>query len=372
MSVQGTLVTNCEVLSGSGSFALAASGELRICDAAGIALTGAVGAVQTSNRTFSGEASYVYNGTVGQVTGSGLPSRVRSLTLNNAAGLTLSQALGIRQLARLQSGDLTTNGRTFTLVSVAGQGTAVLDNTGGLVLGTGTMQRAIDNNNAAGIGYRHYSTPMSNSTIGDLAAPGFTPMLDGTYNNIATAGHLNPFPTVFGYDQARIATATSSFTGFDKGWFSPTATTDPMLANRGYTANVPNGVLVDFVGDFNSGLQPSGPLLRGADAAAGWQLLGNPYPSPLNWKSVAAAQRPGMNAALYVFQSAGQYAGTYRTFLPGVSDSVTVSPLVDAGQGYFVRVTSSATPGAVNLTNANRVKFFGAQPVFGRSTATPI
>ena len=32
------------------------------------------------------------------------------------------------------------------------------------------------------------------------------------------------------------------------------------------------------------------------------------------------AQRPGMDAAMYVYQSTGQYAGTYRTFLPGVGN----------------------------------------------------
>ena len=80
---------------------------------------------------------------------------------------------------------------------------------------------------------------------------------------------------------------------------------------------------------------------------------------------MTAAQRPGMDAAMYVYQSTGQYAGTYRSYANGVG----TSPLVVAGSGYFARVSAAGTPGAVNLTNANRVTSFGAQPVFGRGAA---
>ncbi|WP_460503272.1 T9SS type A sorting domain-containing protein, partial [Hymenobacter agri] len=90
-----------------------------------------------------------------------------------------------------------------------------------------------------------------------------------------------------------------------------------------------------------------------------------PYPSPLDWSTVAPAQRPGMDAAIYVYQSTGQYAGTYRSYANGIGSS----PLVVAGSGYFARVSTVGTPGAVNLTNANRVTTFAPQPVFGRGMA---
>jgi hypothetical protein len=72
-----------------------------------------------------------------------------------------------------------------------------------------------------------------------------------------------------------------------------------------------------------------------------------------------------MDAAMYVYQSTGQYAGTYRTYANGVG----ASPLIVAGSGYFARVSTAGTPGAVNLTNTNRITTFDAQPVFGRGTA---
>jgi len=361
----GLLITNCQALTGSGSFALQAGAELRICDPAGISTTGATGAIQLAGtRTYASDATYTYNGTAAQVTGAGLPGTVRNLTVNNATGLTLSQGVSIVQVARLQSGNLSTGGQGFTLLSSA-TGTALVDNTGGVVTGTGTMQRAVTNA-VTGPAYRHFSSPVTNTTLADLNTTGFSPTFNTSYNNSATPSLVTPFPTVFGYDQNRVSTVTSTYGPFDKGWFSPAGASDVMQPTRGYTVNAPaTATPIDFVGTFNNAAQNSGSLSRGTDAQAGWQLLGNPYPSPLDWSTVTASQRPGMDAAMWVYQSTGQYAGVYRSFANGVGSS----PLIVAGSGYFARVTTPSSTGAVNLANANRITAFGAEPAFGRGTA---
>ncbi|MDO7851762.1 T9SS type A sorting domain-containing protein [Hymenobacter convexus] len=366
----GKLISNCQTLSGTGSFELQAGAELQICDPAGIAATGATGAIQLAGpRSFSTDAVYTYNGTAPQTTGAGLPATVRGLTVNSTAPLatdrtlTLSQPVSVAQVARLQSGNLNTGGQSFTLLSSTA-GTALLDNTGGVVNGAGTMQRAITST-VTGPAYRHFSSPVAGAPLSSLTTAGFTPTFNTAYNSSATPGAVAPFPTVFGYDESRLATVASNYSAFDKGWYSPTADTDVMQPTRGYTANAPaSAAPVAFTGTFNNATQNSGALSRGTDADAGWQLLGNPYPAPLDWNTVTPAQRPGMDAAMYVYQSTGQYAGTYRTYANGVG----ASPLVVAGSGYFARVSAAGTPGAVNLTNANRVTTFGTQPAFGRGT----
>jgi hypothetical protein len=360
----GKLITNCQTLSGAGSFELQAGAELQICDPAGIAATGSTGAIQLAgSRSFSIGGIYTYNGTAAQVTGAGLPSQVRTLAVNNPAGLTLTQAVSVAQVARLQSGNLATGGQPFTLLSTA-DGTALVDNTGGVITGNGTMQRAVTSA-VTGPAYRHMSSPVAGATVGMLATAGFAPTFNSAYNSSATPGAVAPFPTVFGYDETRLATAASNYAAFDKGWFSPADATETMQPTRGYTVNAPaTAAPIAFTGAFNNATQNSGTLSRGTDADAGWHLLGNPYPAPLDWSTVTPAQRPGMDAAMYVYQSTGQYAGTYRSFVGGVG----ASPLIVAGSGYFARVSAPGTPGAVNLTNANRVTTFAAQPTFGRGT----
>ena len=95
-----------------------------------------------------------------------------------------------------------------------------------------------------------------------------------------------------------------------------------------------------------------------------------PYPSPLDWGTVGAANTngsglSGMDAAAYVFQSTGPSTGQYQAFLNGIG-----AGLIAAGQGFFVRTTTPGVPGSVTLTNANRLTTFGAtQPVFQRSVS---
>ena len=371
LTIRGTggLAQNCQLLTGAGNFDLQAGGTLAICDAAGIAPTGVpTGAILlTGTRTYSPLANYIYNGTVAQVTGLGLPTTVLAVGVTNPANVTLSQALSLTQGLQLQGGNLNTGGFTFTLLSSAA-GTAGVVNVSGVVVGVTTVQRFINSSNS--LGYRHYSAPVSNTTMADLNAPGFTPTFNPAYNTSTTPGTVTSFPTVFGYDQSRIAAVTSNFSSFDKGWFSPAGPGDPMVVGKGYTVNAPNSALIDFVGTLNNGTVNSGTLSRGSDAAAGWQLLGNPYPSPLDWSTVTAGQRPGMDAAIYVFESAGQYGGSYRANVNGVGgNGNSGNPLVVSSQGYFARVTASNGTGSVSLDNSNRVTTFGSQPSFGRSTA---
>ncbi|MDB5267684.1 MAG: hypothetical protein JWP58_724 [Hymenobacter sp.] len=365
----GGLAQNCQLLSGTGSFDLQAGGTLAICDPAGIAPTGVpTGAVLLAGtHTYSPLANYIYNGTAAQATGLGLPTTVLAVGVANPANVTLSQALSLTQGLNLQSGNLITGGQPFILLSSA-TGTAGVVNAGGVVVGAATVQRYINSSNS--LGYRHYSAPVSGTTFADLNAPGFTPVFNPSYNSSATPGAVRPFPTVFGYNQDRIATVASNFSFFDKGWFSPAGPSDPMVVGKGYTVNAPNTALIDFVGTLNNGPVPSGTLNRGSNFAAGWHLLGNPYPSPLDWSTVAPPQRPGMDAAIYVFESAGQYGGSYRASVNGVGgNGNSPQPIVVAGQGYFVRVATGQPSGQVNLDNPNRVTTFGPQPSFGRGTA---
>lgn len=361
----GVLIQNCQPVTGLGVLNLLAGGELQICDPAGIALSGATGAIQLSGiRTYGTGALYTYNATAAQVTGSGLPGTVRTLTVNNPNALTLSQGVSISQLARLQSGNLITNGQPLTLLSAA-TGTALVDNTGGLIVGTGVMQRAVTSS-VTGPAYRQVSSPVVSTTFDDLTTGGFTPTFNPAFNSNPTPGTTSPFPTVFAYDQSRLATVTSSYDPFDIGWVTPAGGSSVMQPNVGYTVNAPaTAAPIDFMGTFNNAAQNSATLSRGLAADAGWQLLGNPYPSPLDWNTVTPAQIVGMDAAMYVFQSSGQYAGTYRSYANGLG----ASPLIDAGSGYFARVTTPGGTGTVSLTNANRVTTFDTQPVFGRGTA---
>ena len=367
----GTLHTACHPLTGAGSFVLEAGATLSICDPGGISSLGATGAVRLAGpRSFSPEASYVYNGVAPQTTGTGLPAQVRHLGTTNANTLALTAPVSVAQVLTVGgAGNLALNGHALTLLS-SSAGTALLVNSGsGLVTGnTGVMQRYIDDQGNPAGGYHHFSAPVAGSTVADLTTPGFTPRVNSAYNSSPTPSSVRPFPTVFGYNESRLANAATGISPFDKGFESPDSLTEALVPGKGYTVHLATTTLVDFTGTFTQGVRTVGGLARSAPAPAagpadqtGWQLLGNPYPAPLDWSTVSAANRPNLEAAVYVYQSTGPYGGVFHSFVNGTG---TGTGLLAAGQAFFVRVSAAGAVGSLTLTNANRLTAFAAQPAF--------
>ncbi|GAA4370932.1 hypothetical protein GCM10023185_45910 [Hymenobacter saemangeumensis] len=373
----GQLLTACERLTGAGSFVLQAGATLGICNVNGISLSDTTGAVQVSGmRSYSNDALYLYNGTVAQATGPGLPAQVRELIVSTTGGnLTLTNSLAIAQVLRITTpdfnyGNLDLGGRTLTLRSSAA-GTALIhnDGNGSVLANTGTcrMERYITPSLNPGAGYRHFSSPIPDMTIGQLATTGFTPVLNQAYNTSATPTSVTPFPNVFGYDQTRLSTATNNLDAFSKGWVVPTAST-PMAPAHGYTVHVPASAVLTFTGSsFNQG-QPGRFISpgRGPQADAGWVLVGNPYPSPFDLSVPGAQARINLDAANYVFESTSTYGGQYRAFVNGIGSG---SPLLAAGQGFFVRMSVAGQNSALSFARGGRLTSFASQVPFRRGTA---
>jgi hypothetical protein len=108
-----------------GTFTLADGGTLGIGDAAGITTSGTTGNIRvTGTRTYNTGANYIYNGSAAQVTGTGLPATVNSLTFNNTVGaITFTAACAV------------TNDFSITAGSKANLGTLLSHSAGTLILG---------------------------------------------------------------------------------------------------------------------------------------------------------------------------------------------------------------------------------------------
>jgi hypothetical protein len=305
-----------------------------------LALTGAL------TQTIGGTLSTFPNLTVGTAAA----NTTGPVTILSTGGVTLNGSLAIG------------NGQAFTLLSDANGTAFVVNNGAAVATGTATVQRYITSTLNTGAGYHHYSTPVSGNTVADFTTANFTPTVNPAYNSSPTPPTTVPFPTVYTYDQSRLGLNNTS-PEFDKGFASPAALSDPLIPTSGYALNIPGTELVDFVGTLNSGSISRVNLTRGPQASAGYHLLGNPYPAPINYTTVAAAST-GLEGALYVYQSTGQYVGQYRSYINGIGN-----PVLPVAQGFFVRVASGQT-GTVNFTNAARLTAPDNTP-FQRPAADP-
>jgi hypothetical protein len=217
-----------------------------------------------------------------------------------------------------------------------------------------TVQRALDPSLNAGTGYRHYASPVQSATVADLATTAtggsFAPVVNPAYNMAANPAGVTPFPTVYGYDDSRLS-LPNSLSDFDKGFFSPAALGDALAVGRGYAVNIAASEVVDFQGTLNNGDQALAltSALPGY-AAGGWQLLGNPYPAPLDYSLIDPADRAGLDDALYVYSSTGPYVGQYRSYVNRIGN-----PVLPLGQGFFVRAAAGQATAAITFRNSQRL-----------------
>ncbi|MCI1188463.1 DUF4394 domain-containing protein [Hymenobacter sp. DH14] len=342
----------------------------------GAVLTLADGSVlSVSGNIVNNSATITSSGTnvTGRITLAGAAAQTISGTLTTfpnltvgAAGASIGGPVSIRR-GLVLNGTFTTASQTLTLLSDATGTAYVVNNGGAAVAGAATVQRYITPTNP-GPGYRHYSTPVSGNTVSDFTTPSYLPVVNSAYNSAADPRMVQPYPTVFYYDQSRLATSNLSYAvgDFDNGFLSPGALTDGLVVGRGYTVNIGGTNLVDFTGTLNNGAYSSGALARGAQSNAGYHLLGNPYPGAINYNTVLGAST-GIESALYVFKSNGQYTGTYTSYVNGASTN-TGTNVLPVGQGFFVRVAAGQT-GNVSFTNAARLDAPDNTP-FQRTTGT--
>jgi hypothetical protein len=150
-------------IGGSGPFIVNSSATLECGNEGGLD-----SALQNSGTTtLSIEGNYTFNGEAAQITGSLLPDTVNDLTVNNSAGVTLSDDVLVNQNLTITDGSLDLDGNTITLGS-----TSVLNETpGNTVTGASGMitttrdLNAPAGDNVAGLGAMLTSSANLGSTI---------------------------------------------------------------------------------------------------------------------------------------------------------------------------------------------------------------
>ena len=151
-------------------------------------------------------------------------------------------------------------------------------------------------------------------------------------------------------------------------------TTGDFVVTTGYVANVTSSGNINFTGGtLNTGAITTGvnsvpALTRSGTLSPGFNLVGNPYPSYLNWISVVAATNTGTTnmestmwyrtknpSATYVFDTfiadgLGGGVGT-TNFSAGTT---AVTGLIPPMQAFWVRVAPSQTSGTLAFDNTMR------------------
>jgi hypothetical protein len=136
------------------------------------------------------------------------------------------------------------------------------------------------------------------------------------------------------------------------------------LIGKGYLVAYPSDITKSFTGALNTGTLNSGSGLPAVTYTSGmgdgWNLLGNPYPSSIDWDNVTS-QLTNIDDAVYVYDNA---TSTYKSYIAGIG-SLT-DGIIPPAQGFFIHANNVGAP-VFYLENQDRVhssvSFYKNEPV---------
>ncbi|MCD4695336.1 MAG: T9SS type A sorting domain-containing protein [Bacteroidales bacterium] len=111
---------------------------------------------------------------------------------------------------------------------------------------------------------------------------------------------------------------------------------------------------VYYEGTLNTGSLNSGVLTNTSAAThshKGFNFVGNPYPSAVNWDEGAGWAKTNLDNAIYIWNP--EY-GNYGSYIGGVPVN-DVTNIIPVGQGFFVHVTNGFATGSLAVNNNARL-----------------
>lgn len=284
-------------------------------------------------------------------------SRIENLCINNSAGVTSEAFIEITGILKVENGSFETGDR-LRLISDAVK-TALIDGSGnGQLNGLVTMQRYLE----PAFGYKYFSSPFKNSVVGDFAA----------YVDLNS-----DFPHFFRYDENRRETGSNTDA---TGWAAYTDPSGTLNPAEGYALNFRNDeqpVLVELTGEVNNGNISINLQNHNRAWTKGFNLAGNPYPSPIDWDATEGWTKSNIDNAIYFFTagSTDRYTGTYTSYVNGIqSDDKKSANIIPSMQGFFVHVSDSPQdiyPVNAELKMDNRVRAVDFDQEFLKSSEKP-
>lgn len=185
--------------------------------------------------------------------------------------------------------------------------------------------------------WRELSSPITGQTLSNFQDDGII-MAGFPGSNYPNFGWIS----VYDYDET-LANGVK-----ENGWVAATNITDPLNPSQAHRIYIGTGAYTaNVTGGFNFGTQTynlSYQNITAAELAAnanqkGWNFVGNPYPCPVNWDAVPAANKVNMYDAVSVWSGD---AGNYAVYVGGTGAGTNgLTNNIPSFQGFWVQATST-------------------------------
>lgn len=330
--------------------------------------TATIGGNWTNNSSFTrNNETIIFDGSSNQNIAGSATNNFTNIAINKTGGdlinessLSLYQTLGI-QSATIFDADGGSGTGSFSMLSSASEESRInMLPAGSSITGNVRAEKYLPAHGSKR--WRNIGFPVSGATVSDLQneipiSGAFTGSDNGTSNIPANAtGSLAYYDNTIG---------DVSQTMDDRWVLYPTTDNNALLTStgteaRGYSIWVRDAgaVTFDATGAINQGIidfRPSGSFER-------WNLLGNPYPSTVNWDAAGWTKAGIQGNTIYVWD--GLQYQTWNGSLGSMGDG-----LIAKGQAFFIQgsqtnITLTATESVKSATTGTTYKTSGEEAQF--------
>ena len=252
---------------------------------------------------------------------------IQNLTMNGSGKvLTLSDTVNVTEVVALQEGSILSNGKL--VLSSSASGTALIDDFSsgysGTITGDIVSQRYISNSST---GYRYLSGAVTGANSSEFNA------------NI-----------VYEYNESSVSR------NMNDGWQSYSGTISP-LKSYNLFMNTTGTRTISLAGTANTGVYNTSITRQTPNGyqnyAAGFNAIGNPFPSPIIWTDLLALNSGLTTGSAYLFRTTELYRGQWASINSSGVGTNGATNEIASSQGFMVR---KATAGTTTFTIDNSVR----------------
>ena len=298
------------------------------------------GDLANSGNAAHGNGTFTFCGSAAQ-TISGA-NTFANLTINNASGISLTGNTEVTEILTPTAGTINTNNK-LTLIADARKFGIISGSGSGTVSGNVNVQKQF-------LSYKRYFY---------ISAP-VTCTFQQVQNFITITGwnasyKIGQWSNVWKYDETDIAQVSHPYGVRMNGWIAPSSLSDALEPFKGYALYVDavKTTKLTLNGAVNNGpisipVSNTSSVGNGGDHMDdGWNLVGNPYPCPINWESGAGWSKNNIDNAIYSYDGK-----CYKTFVNGIGVPSDVNGIIAPMQGFYIHASANST---LAINNAARV-----------------
>ncbi len=290
--------------------------------------TGVAGVLNIKGNLYNNGTASLGSGTV-SFNGSNPQNINGSNTFNNVE-FNNSMMVGVNSgsqnvtgIVTLTNGVFYTYGNPFTLKSTPSS-LAQIDGSGnGDIEGTITYEHYIPAAPSPGVFNHLIASPLKTDTIVDTGLSGFS----DDFNLVAGNYNSNPAGTFFGFTESANGAAGSPFS------YDCFRAPNQISNMTGYAAKITTATTLDITGIYKHHVSPIKNLTYTPGSGGnGWNLVGNPYPSSIDWDATDSWVKQHITNSVYVWNpTMGQYT-SYNGSVGTNGGSRYIAPM----QAFFV------------------------------------